>query len=498
MMLLGTKDLLVAAALVAFSCAFASAADSAPYQEANRPQFHFTPERNWLNDPNGLVYFQGEWHLFHQYNPEGIESANKSWAHAVSRDLVHWEHLPLAIRYGDGIEIWSGSAVVDAANTSGLGTKDNPPLVAIYTGAGHGKQTQNLAHSTDRGRTWTKFSGNPVIDENLRDFRDPKVCWHEPTKRWVMVVALSDQRKVRFYSSSDLKKWTQLSEFGGQGSVEGIWECPDLFPLSLGGKTYWILIVNVGWGGPADGNSAAQYFLGDFDGTTYRNANANEVVLWTNYGPDSYAEQTWSDVPASDGRRISLGWMSSTRYCTQEPTLPWRGGLTLPRELSLVETTHGPRLAQAPVRELSALRDERLSAGQFATAGQTLEIEATIDRGTSTSFAVCADDKSETTIGYDAAKREVYVDRTRSRPGEPFHDGFPGRYPAPIVAHTGGTIPLRVFIDRTSVEVFADNGLSVLTVNTFPRPAAVRLKPPASGMKSFEVRRLKSIWNTKE
>src|SRR5688500_9701597 len=168
MTLLAAKSLLIGSVVVALVCAFASAADSVPFQEPNRPQFHFTPEKNWLNDPNGLVYFDGEWHLFHQYNPEGIESANKSWAHAVSRDLVHWEHLPLAIRYGDGIEIWSGSAVVDAANTSGFGTKDNPPLVAIYTGAGHGKQTQNLASSTDRGRTWTKFAGNPVIEENLR------------------------------------------------------------------------------------------------------------------------------------------------------------------------------------------------------------------------------------------------------------------------------------------------------------------------------------------
>jgi fructan beta-fructosidase len=486
--------------VVVASCAFASAAERTPataaFSEPNRPQFHYTPARNWLNDPNGLVFVDGEWHLFHQYNPEGIESANKSWAHAVSRDLVHWEHLPLAIRYGDGIEIWSGSAVVDSKNTSGFGTKESPPLAALYTAAGHGKQAQHLTYSTDRGRTWAKYAGNPVLDENLKEFRDPKVCWHEPTQRWVMVVALSDRRRVRFYASADLKKWTQLSEFGGQGSTEGVWECPDLFPLTLGGQTVWLLVANVSSGGPAAGGSATQYFVGDFDGATFRNANAKDVKLWTDYGPDTYAAQTWSDVANSDGRRISIGWMTSLHYCTLEPTFPWRGAMTLPRELSLVETKNGPRLAQSPVRELSAIRGEELSQKQFATAGQTLEIEATIERAASMSFAVCADEKSQTMIGYDAARQEIYVDRTNSRAGAPFHKDFPGRYAAPVVSRAGEEIPLRVFVDRTSVEVFADNGLSVLTVNTFPDPAAVGLTPPADWVRSFKVRRLKSIWDS--
>jgi fructan beta-fructosidase len=255
-----------------------------------------------------------------------------------------------------------------------------------------------------------------------------------------------------------------------------------------------VLIVNVGWGGPAAGGSAPQYFIGEFDGTTFRNANPKELALWTNLGPDSYAEQTWSDVPASDGRRISIGWMSSTRYCTQEPTQPWRGALTVPRELTLVETKNGPRLAQLPVRELSTLRGGELSVSDFATAGQTLAIEATLDRGTSSSFAVCADERTATTIGYDAANREVYVDRTKSRPGEPFHKDFPGRYAAPIVSRDERELPLRVFVDRTSVEVFADDGLSVLTVNTFPDPAAVRFVPPSAGVKNLKVWRVKSIW----
>jgi fructan beta-fructosidase len=503
-------------AVVAPAPAPAAPAPSAPvrprFQEPDRPQFHYTPEKNWLNDPNGLVYHAGEWQLFHQYNPESVESANKSWAHAVSRDLVHWEHLPLpdALRYGGGIEIWSGSAVVDTNNTSGFGSgagKDNPPLVAFYTAAGHGKQVQHLAYSTDgRGRTWTNFSGNPIIvDENLKDFRDPKVCWHEPTKQWVMVVAVSEQRKIRFYSSPDLKKWSQLSEFGPAGSVEGVWECPDLFPLTCEGKTYWVLVVNVGWGGPAAGNdgkgmSGTQYFVGAFDGKTFASANSKEETLWADYGPDNYAGQTWSDVPANDGRRISIGWMSNTRYCTTEPTLPWRGALTIPRELSLIETKNGFRLAQAPVRELQEIRGEELVYADTPTAGQTLEIESTLDRDRDESFAVCvgADDRTRTTIGYDAARRTIYVDRTKSRAGKSFHGDFPGRYTAPILSHSAEKIPLRVFVDRTSVEVFADNGLSVLTVNTFPDPAATRMIPPSPATKNFKVWRVNSIWNSKE
>lgn len=465
-----------------------------PGEESPRPAFHFTPERNWLNDPNGLVFHDGEWHLFYQYNPEGIESANKSWAHSVSKDLVHWEPLPLAIRYGEGLEIWSGSAVVDAANTSGFGTKDAPPLVALYTGAGHGKQAQYLAYSTDRGRTWTKFAGNPVLDENLKEFRDPKVRWHEPTKQWVMVVALSDQRKVRFYGSPDLKKWSLLSEFGGQGCVEGIWECPDLFPLKLGDKMHWVLVVNVGWGGPASGMSTAQYFAGDFDGTTFHNANGKDVKLWADYGPDFYAVQTWSNVPASDGRTLSIAWMSSPRYAGDEPTNPWRGGMTLPREVSLVETKDGPRLAQTPVRELAVLREKELAPAEWPTAGDTFEVEATLDLGKSASFTIASDRKGFATIvGYDADRRQVYVDRRDARQGKPFHRDFPGRYAAPIITGKDGTLPLRIFVDRSSVEVFADDGLSVLTVNTFPDPVTVGFRAPEDVQ--IKLWRLKSIWN---
>ncbi|HYE30946.1 MAG TPA: GH32 C-terminal domain-containing protein [Methylomirabilota bacterium] len=242
------------------------------YEEKWRPHFHFTPATNWMNDPNGMVYFDGEYHLFYQYNPFGDKWGHMSWGHAVSPDMVNWKHLPVALYEENDIMIFSGSAVVDWKNTSGFGKEGKPPLVAIYTGHYTKKplQNQHIAYSNDRGRTWTKYAGNPVLDIGDKDFRDPKVMWHEATKHWVMTVAWPTHRKVRFYSSPNLKEWTHLSDFGPAGSTEGIWECPDLFPLRVeGGRgEKWVLIVNVGSGAPA-GGSGCQYFVGDFDGTKF-------------------------------------------------------------------------------------------------------------------------------------------------------------------------------------------------------------------------------------
>ncbi|MDX3520164.1 GH32 C-terminal domain-containing protein [Streptomyces scabiei] len=266
-----------AAAVCALSAALlvpqACAADAAPYAETYRPQFHFTPAKNWMNDPNGLVYYKGEYHLFYQYNPSGNGWGDMSWGHAVSKDLVHWEELPLALSHDDKEMVFSGSAIVDENNTTGFGTKKNPPMVAIYTrhDKSTGIQSQALAYSTDLGRTWTRYQGNPVIDIGSKDFRDPKVQWYAPTQSWLMTVSLSTEHKVRFYSSKNLKDWTRLSDFGPAGATGGVWECPDLFPLPVDGdkgNTKWVLVVNINPGGIA-GGSAAQYFIGDFDGTKF-------------------------------------------------------------------------------------------------------------------------------------------------------------------------------------------------------------------------------------
>ncbi|MEU1180133.1 GH32 C-terminal domain-containing protein [Streptomyces sp. NPDC005820] len=272
-----TRMIAAVATVCALSAALlapqAVAADTPPYSETYRPQFHYTPQTNWMNDPNGLVYFKGEYHLFYQYNPHGASWGDMSWGHAVSTDLVHWKQLPLALSYDDEEMVFSGSAVVDRDNTTGFGTKENPPMVAIYTShaPSTGTQAQSLAYSTDRGRTWTRYAGNPVIDIGSKDFRDPKVQWYAPTRSWLMTVSLSAEHKVRFYSSKNLKDWTQLSEFGPAGATGGVWECPDLFPLAVDGDKKhikWVLVVNINPGG-ITGGSGAQYFVGDFDGEKF-------------------------------------------------------------------------------------------------------------------------------------------------------------------------------------------------------------------------------------
>jgi fructan beta-fructosidase len=256
--------------------ASAAASSAASYDEPFRPQFHFSPAQNWTNDPNGLVYYKGEYHLFYQHNPFGNTWGHMSWGHAVSRDLVHWKHLPVAIPEDEGRElIFSGSAVVDHRNTSGFGTRRNPPMVAMYTSARPDDQDQSLAYSTDRGRTWTKYAGNPVLDDADREFRDPKVFWYEPDREWRMVLVKAAQRRVAIYRSDDLKEWEHLSDFGPANAVGGVWECPDLFPLPVDGdrrKTKWVMVVSLNPGGIA-GGSGTQYFVGDFDGTTFRADN---------------------------------------------------------------------------------------------------------------------------------------------------------------------------------------------------------------------------------
>lgn len=286
------------------------------YGEPFRPQFHFTPATNWMNDPNGLVFFKGEYHLFYQFNPFGDKWGHMSWGHAVSRDLVHWEHLPVALWEEDGVMIFSGSAVVDWKNSSGFGRNGEPPLVAIYTGhyTKRPLQNQHIAYSTDRGRTWTKFAGNPVLDINEKDFRDPKVFWHEATRRWVMVVAWPVQRKVRLYASPDLKQWTHLSDFGPAGSTQGIWECPDLFPVRVESdtrQTRWALIVNVGSGAPA-GGSGCQYFVGDFDGMRFTLDAASQPKAAPEFVPDG---KLLADFEGSDYG----GWSASGDAFGRQP-----------------------------------------------------------------------------------------------------------------------------------------------------------------------------------
>ncbi|MET7457640.1 GH32 C-terminal domain-containing protein [Streptomyces sp. NPDC005574] len=339
----------------------ALASDTPPYSETYRPQFHFTPEKNWMNDPNGLVYYQGEYHLFYQYNPDGDSWGNMSWGHAVSTDLVHWKQLPLALSHDDQEMVFSGSAVVDRDNSTGFGTRSDPPMVAIYTSHSKdgGRQAQSLAYSTDRGRTWTKYRGNPVLDIGSTEFRDPKVQWYQPTRSWLMTVSLSTEHKVRFYSSKNLKDWRLLSDFGPAGATGGVWECPDLFPLAVDGDrnhVKWVLVVNINPGGIA-GGSAAQYFVGDFDGRKFtadgpgtytppagdllQNFEASDFGTWTTTGiafgqaPAAGTLEGQNPVDGFEGGRLAnsfhggdatTGTLTSPSFTVDRPYLNFKVG----------------------------------------------------------------------------------------------------------------------------------------------------------------------------
>jgi fructan beta-fructosidase len=638
-------------------------------REPWRPLLHFTPRRNWMNDPNGMVFYEGEYHLFFQHNPFGDKPGHLSWGHAVSRDLLKWEELPVAISEEDGVMIFSGSAVVDWKNTSGFGKDGKPPLVAIYAAQYTTKplQNQQIAYSNDRGRTWTKYSGNPVIDIGEADFRDPKVFWHEPTQRWIMVVAWPLHHQVRFYASKNLKEWTHLSDFGPAGAQKEIWECPDLFPLKIEGtrQKKWVLIVNT-FGAPA-GGSGCQYLVGEFDGThfvldgnsnqtrpdfipkgrmladfeggtygdwrkegsafgdapahgtlpnqqpvsrflgeglvnsyqggdgpkgrltsqefeisrpyisfligggrhpgktainllingkvvrtetgndaealtwkswdlrEYRgerakleiidevsegwgHINVDQIILadeparvgsdgalWADFGPDFYAAVSWSDIPARDGRRIWLGWMSNWTYAGEVPTSPWRNAMTIPRELSLRRTANGLRLVQQPVRELQTARGEveRLKRKRVSDAniwlkeradlGESFEALADLQvRGTNkTGFVLHFGTEKYVRLTFDPAAGILSVDRNHSGRTD-FQPTFTRPIEAPVHL-LDGHLHLRLIVDACSIEVLAENDQVPLTSLIFPPVGLRRLELFADSADMVQCDRLE-LW----
>lgn len=656
--------------LLLFMCNM-NALVSQKFNERFRPQFHFTPEKNWINDPNGLVYNNGRYHLFYQYNPYGTQWGFMSWGHAVSSDLLHWEHRDVAIPITSGVHAWSGSAMVDHYNTTGFGTLANPPLVAIYTGHVQGQpQKQYLAFSNDDGDNWNVYP-NPVLDIGNMDFRDPKVFWYEPAERWIMAVARSVDRVIEFYASENLFSWALLSQFGPTGSVDGVWECPDLFELAIDGdtdNTKWVLQVDVTSHGPA-GGSGAQYFIGHFngvefiadssepnvltgelfddferadhgdwvvtgtafgsgpvtgtlpdqqivsgflgnrlinsyhdgdvsqgsmlspefvighhyinfligggnhsdlvgvelliDGVSVRSAtgsnserldwhswdvaeffgsaaqirifdyysggwghiNIDQIVFsderalsvgssvnWVDYGADFYAVQSWSDIPAEDGRRIWLAWMNNWMYAGVIPTSTWRGAMTIPREVSLTQLNGEIRLAQQPIREIETLwlqqtvESDIIISGDFnfsetkGVRSQTLDLDVTFDIGNASSVGVRFDygDGVSMQVGYDQQKGVFYSDRRQSG-NTGFHDSFGGLHEAGVQIN-GSIVTMRVFLDWSSVEFFAQNGTVVFTNQIFPPEKAPDIVLFAESgeavVKQVEARVLKSVWNS--
>ena len=458
--------------------------------ESYRPLYHHTPEYGWMNDPNGMFYKDGKWHLYYQWNPYGSKWQNMTWGHSVSEDLINWTPMPTAIVPDALGAIFSGSAAVDHRNTAGFG-KD--AVVAMYTSAGH-SQMQSIAGSTDDGTTFEIYAGNPVITMNS-EARDPKIFFNEKTGLWNMTLAHALNHEMLFFTSPDLKTWTLNGNFGKVGATGGVWECPDLFELEIDGKNKWVLLCNLNPGGPF-GGSATQYFVGDFDGKTFvadTDSNGEIITKWMDYGKDHYATVTWSDTPAN--RRVALGWMSNWQYAADVPTMQFRSANTLPRDLSLFTAPDGEiYLASAPSPELLKLRDKIVAqAGKFSpsASGKTLnlpkthdgicEITAEIDarQGGTATFTLSNKDGEKVTMTYDETAHTLSFDRMHSS-FENIHHDFPAITYAPTF-ETDGKVKLDIFVDRSSVEVFINGGRSVMTNLVFPEAPYSQLTVSGNG-----------------
>lgn len=479
------------------------------YTEPHRPTVHFSPKEKWMNDPNGMVYHNGLYHLFYQYYPDSTVWGPMHWGYAVSKNIIEWQHRPIAL-FPDSLGyIFSGSAVVDINNTSGLGKNGKAPLVAIFThhdpkGEKEGRdnyQVQSLAYSNDNGKTWSKYANNPVIrNPGIIDFRDPKVMWYEPDKKWIMTLAVRD--RIYFYSSINLKEWTKESEFGETiGAHGGVWECPDLFSLDHEGKAVWVLIVNLNPGGPNQG-SATQYFLGDFDGKIF--TPSDTATRWLDYGPDEYAGVTWSNTGK---RKIFLGWMSNWLYAQVVPTEKWRSAMTIPRELKMTNTVNGLFVASMPVKELSAIKTATVTAHdihlskEFTTIDKikTLKLPCIINLSFEETkdffFRLSNRQGEEVIIGFDKAQNNYFIDRTKSGKVA-FHKDFAARHFAPRIS-SDPAMNISLVIDVSSVELFADDGLTVMTQIFFPNALYDQIDLRSNEdviLKKLEYIRLKNIW----
>ena len=481
-----TLFLMTATALMVPAAAQAQRADP-------RPAYHFTPKRNWMNDPNGLVYFEGEYHLFYQYNPHGDRWGHMSWGHAVSRDLVTWEELPVAIPETADVMAFSGSAVIDWKNSSGLGRDGKPPMIAVYTGHNPKAklQSQYLAYSNDRGRTWTVHG--EVLSVGSPEFRDPKIFWHEPTKSWVMVAVMATENRAVIFTSPNLRQWTFASSFGPAGGRGRNWECPDLnlLPVEGGkpGEQRWVLSVNLG-DQAVGGGSGGQYFVGDFDGRRFTPVEGwGGEPVWTDYGADFYAAVAWNDLPKDDPRRIWIGWANDWRYAEAIPTYPARGIMTVPRSISLRKTAEGYRLTQRPVQELEQLRGgkqavRQLSLGEepvpLPVEGGAIDLQANLSLGQSEQVAITLTDGEgyQMVIGVNPRVNEVFIDRSRSGPH--FHDGFANRHVAPVDL-SKGSVSLRLLVDESIVELFINDGEQTITDRFFRGSGTLRWSASARG-----------------
>lgn len=453
-------------------------------KESFRPVYHHTPAYGWMNDPNGMFYKDGVYHLYFQYNPYGSVWGNMHWGHSTSTDLMHWKFEGCAIVPDAWGAIFSGSCVVDHENTAGFGKE---AVVAFYTSAKSTPwgdiQMQSMAYSLDNGKTFTKYEGNPILTSSEKDFRDPKVFWYAPGKHWVMILAVGQHMEI--YSSVNLKEWKKESEFGAmQGAHGGVWECPDLVEIPVEGtrEKKWVLICNLNPGGPF-GGSAAQYFVGSFDGKKFVNESPTQTK-WMDWGKDNYATVTWNNAP--DGRCIALGWMSNWQYANNVPTRQYRSANTLARDLTLYREGQELFLKSTPSVEVKKARGKKVSIPSFKVSEKheivnlfednqgAYEVEILIQNAGASKIAFCLlNDKGEkVSMYYDLNRKQFVMDRSESGTVD-FSKDFPAVTVAP--ANVDKELVLRLFVDRSSIEAFGEDGKFVMTNLVFPSQPYVKM-----------------------
>jgi len=434
-------------------------------REKFRPAYHHTPQYGWMNDPNGMFYKDGEWHLYYQYNPYGSLWENMTWGHSVSKDLIHWEALPLAIEADALGTIFSGSCVVDKDNTAGFGKN---AVIAFYTSAGEA-QTQSMAYSTDGGRTFNKYGKNPVVTFNAPDFRDPKVFWYDGTNRWIMMLAVGQEMQI--WSSANLKDWQKESSFGSEyGNHGGVWECPDLLKI----EDKWVLICNINPGGPF-GGSATQYFVGDFDGHKFTCESMPKVTKWLDYGKDHYATVSFSNAP--DGRTVVLAWMSNWQYANQVPTRQFRSANSIARDLGLFKDGEETYVSVIPSKETLAMRGKKIK-------NPTDACEIVVDVKGSMELILSNTKGEQVVMKYDAQKQTFAMNRKQSGVIS-FSEAFPIETTAPT---HGALKQLRLFIDHSSIEAFASDGKMAMTNLVFPNEPYNALKVKGGKATIYEIK----------
>lgn len=462
-------------------------------EDLYRPNFHFTPKSGWMNDPNGMFFYNEYYHLYFQHYPDGNTWGPMHWGHAISTDMITWKEQPIAI-YPDSLGfIFSGSAVVDVNNVSGFGQDGKLPVIAMYTyhdmegeKAGETKyQSQAIAYSLNEGQSFTKFSENPVIQNpGIRDFRDPKMVWDGIRKKWVMVLAAG--QKIMFYSSSNLKDWALESDFGdGIGSHGGVWECPDFFPMVVQGtdEIKWVLLVSINPGGP-NGGSATQYFVGDFDGKQFKvdpsfekDLNDSEArSIWIDYGRDNYAGVTWANIPDTDGRKLFVGWMSNWDYANVVPTEKWRSAMTIPREITLVKYGNQYRLKSLPIRELQnyvskvisedviSITDETVIAKSPLVDFTKLDIQFSLSELKNNIYTFILNNSKGESIEFGLNNKEGFFFIDRSKSGKiSFSDKFSKGISKAFLKKDLKNLDVRIILDKTSIELFINDGETVMT-----------------------------------